>query len=128
MICVYHGDTHSSRLWYFGGGFEVDVNYPLGINAELLADKVGSRSTAVNGPMAPGFAEPYIVIAVKVAEKIGFAPFDSPVAESVDAYGKTRDNFVKWASPLVGLLAARGHLVCGCSSPSSIFCVSSHHL
>ena len=128
VICMQHGDPHSSRLWYFGGGFKVEVNYPLGINAELLADQVSSRSTAVNGPMAPGLVEPYIVIAVKVTEEVGFTPFDSPVAESIDAYGKPWNNFVKRASPLVGLLATRRYLVRGCSRPSSIFSVSSHHL
>jgi hypothetical protein len=86
MICVEHGDLYSSRVRYLGCGFEVEVNYPLGIDAELLADKICGRSTAVDRSVAPRLAESNVVITMEVAKKIGVTSFNRSVAKCIYTY------------------------------------------
>jgi hypothetical protein len=86
MICVEHGDFDSSRVRDLGCRLEVKINYPLGIDAELLADKVCGRSTAVNRSVAPILAESNVVITMEVAEKISITSFNGSVAKCIYAY------------------------------------------
>lgn len=56
--------------------------------------------------MAPTFAEANIMIAVKMAEKIGITALHGPVSKCVDRDRKTIENFIEWTGPLIGLFAA----------------------
>jgi hypothetical protein len=80
--------AHSSRLWYFGGGFKVDVNYPLGINTELLTDKVGSITKLFRGfPYASMLSATGLSKGVKLTFLVTFTAITIPYSSRLWYFG-----------------------------------------
>lgn len=85
MVGRNHRDLHTPSVRHLGGRFEIKINDPFGVDSELLSDKVARCPAAINGSMAPGLAQPDVMIAVEMTEEVGIAPFHGPVPKGIHA-------------------------------------------
>jgi len=122
------GDAHAVRAGHLGHRLEVQIDHPARVYAQLLAHQVSRHPAAVDWAVPPGGCQARVVVAVEVAEEVGPAAVDRPVAERVHADGEAGQDLVEGARPLVRLLAAGGRLVGGGRSPCRVLRVGSHHL
>ena len=106
MIRGDHRDLHTSCVWYIDRLFKLQIDDILGVDSQLLTNKIRGHTRAVYGAMGPCARQANIVIAVEVTEEVSLASFHGTISERIYADGQTGQDLVERTCPCVGWLAS----------------------